>query len=117
MLEIGLHFWEKLEEMVAAHSIVIDRPAGTKHPKYPDMVYPVDYGYLDETVTADSGGIDVFVGTSGEARIDGIVCTVDMLKKDAEIKILFGCTEADMDQIIDLLNSGPMGAMLVKREG
>ena len=116
MIEVGLHFWEKLEEVVAAHSIVIDRPAGTKHPNYPDMTYPVDYGYLDGTVSADGGGIDVFVGSSGQARIDGVAYTVDMIKKDAELKILLGCTPAEMKHIVETLSGGPMGALLVRRE-
>ena len=46
----------------------------------------------------DGAGIDVWVG-SGEKRIDAIICTVDLMKKDSEIKILIGCTE-DEKQII-----------------
>ena len=40
----------------------------------------------------DGGGIDVWKGTAGNI-IDAIICTVDLIKKDSEIKILFGCGE------------------------
>lgn len=42
----------------------------------------------------DGSGIDVWVG-SGEKRIDAIICTIDLLKRDSEIKILIGCTEEE----------------------
>lgn len=54
----------------------------------------VDYGYLKDTSSMDGAGIDVWVG-SGEKRVDAVMCTVDCLKRDSEIKILIGCTEEE----------------------
>ena len=42
----------------------------------------------------DGGGIDVWVG-SGEKTVDAIMCIVDMMKRDSEIKLLIGCTEEE----------------------
>ncbi len=42
----------------------------------------------------DGTGIDVWIG-SGETKIDAIMCTVDLMKNDSEIKILIGCTEEE----------------------
>ena len=49
-------FWVYLDRMVGTSRIVIDRPRGSAHPHYPDLVYPLDYGYLDGTTTVDGGG-------------------------------------------------------------
>ncbi len=87
-------FWKMLDSLVRDSEIVIDRPKGTVHPKYPDFVYEVDYGYLKDTSSMDGAGIDVWVG-SGEKRVDAVMCTVDCLKRDSEIKILIGCTEEE----------------------
>lgn len=38
-------FWRALDSLVDNSGIVIDRPKGTAHPKYPDFIYKVDYGY------------------------------------------------------------------------
>lgn len=66
--------------MLMCHSeIVIDRPKGTVHPKYLDLIYKADYGYLKNTLSMDGAGIDVWVG-SGKKEIDAIICTVDLMK-------------------------------------
>lgn len=109
-------FWEKLETLVSTYDVVLDRPAGLPHPKYPSMIYPVDYGYLAGTEAVDGGGVDIFVGTTGLARVDGALLTVDLDKGDAEVKILYSCTAAEMDAIHTLLNSGSMGGLLVIRD-
>ena len=52
-------FWSALDTLVRQSEIVIDRPRGSSHPRYPDFIYPVDYGYLKSTASMDGGGIDV----------------------------------------------------------
>jgi inorganic pyrophosphatase len=108
-------FWTHLDQLVATSRIVIDRPKGTAHPRYPEVIYPVDYGYLDGTTTVDGGGIDVWRGTTGAARPDAILCTVDLLKRDAEIKILLGCSDEEQQTILDFHNGETMRALLVRR--
>ena len=108
-------FWTALDQLVASSKIVIDRPKGNAHPRYPDKIYPLDYGYLEGTTTVDGGGIDVWVGTEGVGRVQGVQCTVDMLKRDAEIKILMGCTNEELSIIDEFLNQFSMRAILVKR--
>jgi inorganic pyrophosphatase len=39
-------FWAYIDELVATSSVVIDRPRNTAHPKHPQHIYPLDYGYL-----------------------------------------------------------------------
>lgn len=41
--------------------IVIDRPLGSVHPKHSDIVYPVNYGYIPDTVSGDGEEIDVYL--------------------------------------------------------
>ena len=108
-------FWKVLEELVNDSEIIIDRPKGTAHPKYPNFIYKVDYGYLKETSSMDGGGIDVWVG-SGEKQIDAIICIVDLIKKDSEIKILIGCTEEEKDIVYKTHNETPfMKGVLIRR--
>lgn len=56
-------FWETLDTLVASSEIVVDRPKGSAHPKYPNFVYRIDYGYLKNTASMDGEGIDVWLGS------------------------------------------------------
>ena len=108
-------FWETLDSLVNNSEIVIDRPKGTAHPKYPNFIYKVDYGYLKNTSSMDGAGIDVWVG-SGEKQIDAIMCIVDLMKRDSEIKILIGCTEEEKQLVYQTHNESPyMKGIMIKR--
>jgi len=41
-------------------SVRIDRPLGTKHPKW-EFYYPVNYGYIPNTKAPDGEEIDAYV--------------------------------------------------------
>lgn len=108
-------FWDYLDTLVASSQVVFDRPRGTAHPRYPDMIYPLDYGYLEGTTASDGGGIDVWAGSLDCNRLDAVVLTVDLLKRDTELKLLLGCTPAEAQTIVDFLNGFSMRALLVPR--
>ncbi len=108
-------FWEFLDKLIATSTITIDRPAGSRHPRYPQITYPLDYGYLDETSSADGDGIDLWLGSQPEKRLEAIVVIVDLQKRDSEIKLLLGCTPAETETILHFHNSGLMRAEILKR--
>lgn len=108
-------FWNALDELVNSSEIVIDRPKGSAHPRFPNFIYRVDYGYLKNTTSMDGTGIDVWVG-SGNRKIDAIMCIVDLMKKDSEIKILIGCTEEEKMEIYRMHNETQyMKGVLIRR--
>ena len=90
-------FWTALDKLVEQSEIIIDRPKGSVHPVHPDFIYQVDYGFLRNTSSMDREGIDIWAGSDPTAGIDAILCTVDLLKRDSEIKILLDCTEEEAD--------------------
>ena len=98
-METDLNFWLVMNDLANSNRIVLDRPRGSAHPRYPDMIYPLDYGYLENTVAGDGDGIDVWFGSRSEKTLTGILCTFDKLKRDAELKLLIGCTAEDVETI------------------
>ncbi len=110
-----MKYWDSLDELVRGHKIVIDRKKASSHPRYPSVIYPIDYGFLENTTTVDDGGIDIFVGSLASNCIQGVICTIDRYKNDAEIKIMYNCSNEDIDAALKFLNEGPMSAIYVAR--
>ncbi len=40
---------------------IIDRPLGSRHPRHPDMVYPINYGYVSGVIGGDGAEQDVYI--------------------------------------------------------
>jgi inorganic pyrophosphatase len=108
------HFWSVVERLVTTSEIVIDRPKGSTHPRYPNLVYPLDYGYLESTRSGDGAGIDVWVGSLPEKEVTGVVVSVDVQKRDAEIKVLVACTPGEARVVLAFHNDGDQAAMLLE---
>ena len=99
MMMTNPNFWQDMSELAKAGRILLDRPLGSVHARYPDLIYPLDYGYLENTSAGDGDGMDVWIGSRIEKTLTGILCTFDRLKRDAEIKLLIGCTPEDIETI------------------
>lgn len=111
----NMDFWDALDQLAADSELVIDRPKGSAHPRFPNFIYPVDYGYLKGTASMDGGGIDVWLGT-GDRKLDAVMCIVDLMKRDSEIKLLLGCTEEEKAAIYQIHNETPyMKGVLIRR--
>jgi inorganic pyrophosphatase len=108
--------WDSLDQLIKDNVLVIDRPRGSAHPRYPDFMYPVDYGYLEGTKSGDGHGIDVWRGTQPDNKVQAILVSVDMIKKDVEIKLVVGCTEEEIKTLHSCSNAFSQSSILVKRE-
>lgn len=45
----------------SAIEVTIDRPYGSAHPNYPDLIYPLNYGYVKDIYGGDGDYQDVYV--------------------------------------------------------
>ena len=110
-------FFTKLDHMCATAHLRIDRPKASRHPRVPQAIYPVDYGYLEGTTGGDGEGVDVFKGSADSTGVVGVVVTADLEKRDVEVKILLDCTDEEIKQVhhlvVDVLE---IGGLLVRRE-
>lgn len=81
----------------------IDRPLGSVHPRHPDMVYPVNYGYVDGVFAGDGAEQDVYVLGAKEPlqSFTGKVIAVYHRFNDVEDKWIVSPTGDDIpDDII-----------------
>lgn len=116
LIDCRYDFWFKLDQLVAASNLKIERPKGSSHPRYPSLVYPLDYGYLQDTRSGDGNDIDVWIGSLSSQTVTAVICSVDLEKRDTEIKILLGCTSEENRVILDIHNTGSQSAILLVRK-
>jgi len=117
MAEItDIAFWNRLDQLIASSEIVVDRPKGSTHPRYPRICYPLDYGFLQGTTGGDGNGVDVWIGTETRRDLKAIVCCVDSVKRDVEIKLLLGCSRVEVSLIESFHSDGGQSAMAILRE-
>ena len=111
-------FWQAIDTLVATGKIIIDRAKGSTHPRFSNLQYPLDYGYIENTTSMDGDGIDVWRGSLPEDKVNAIICTVDLMKKDSEIKLLIGCAEEEIQTVYKFHNNSEfMKGILIKRIG
>ena len=69
-------------------TVTVDRPLGSVHPEHPDMVYPVNYGYIEGITAPDGEEQDAYILGVDEpvASFTGIVAGVICRKDDIEEK-------------------------------
>jgi len=110
-----LDLWANLGRLVADHAVAIDRPAGSTHPEHDWILYPLDYGYLDGTVSADGDGLDVWLGSGDRSELSAVGVTFDPYKRDVEVKLLLGCTPDEVERISRFWNDHEMAHAFLDR--
>ena len=68
--------------------IIVDRPLGCHHPKHDDLVYPINYGYVEGVFAADGEEQDVYIlgGDVPVREFVGRVIAIIHRKNDVEDK-------------------------------
>ena len=71
-------------------TFVIDRPLGSVHPEHPDMVYPLNYGFLPGIPAPDGEELDAYIYGINRPmrRFTGTVIAVVHRKNDVEDKLV-----------------------------
>ena len=106
------YFWQKIDSLALSTNVIYSQAKGSSHPKYHNMVYPVKYGYLEDT---DS--IKVFKGSLKKSTPDAIMIVGDILKRDLEVKLLWGCTPEEENEILRFINQTDYQKGILVRRG
>ena len=72
----------------ATVTVTMDRPLGSRHPSHPDMIYPVNYGFIRGLPAADGEDQDAYVlGPEAPLKaLTGRVAAIVRRRDDAEDK-------------------------------
>ena len=54
--------------------VIVDRPAGSYHPRNHDIFYPINYGYIEDIIAGDGSGQDVYAMENGRSYDELFFC-------------------------------------------
>ena len=87
---------------------IIDRPLGSCHPQFPNMVYPINCGYVEGIIAGDGEEQDAYVlGTDKPIdKFEGKVIAVYHRFNDVEDKWIVSLDGSDYsdDEILQLIH-------------
>lgn len=95
--------WQRWERLISENGVTIDRPQGSRHPDHPSIIYPIDYGYVNDTVGADGHELDIFVGSASTGLV-GTMVTIDHRKGDTEFKLIYNSRAEEVYLINGFIN-------------
>lgn len=75
---------------------IIDRPIGSKHPNYPNTIYPINYGYTTEYMAEDNQYQDIYLLSIDYPikTFNGVVIAVYRRDNDNEDKWILSIDES-----------------------
>ncbi|RMF54284.1 MAG: hypothetical protein D6746_14540 [Bacteroidetes bacterium] len=95
--------WSAWEALIRCQGYTLDRPRRASHPRYPEIIYPIDYGYINGTLGTDGEAIDLFVGTV-DLGLVGLLLTHDYRRHDRECKLLYNCSPEEIYLVNGFIN-------------
>ena len=69
-------------------TVTVDRPLGSRHPRYPDTVYPINYGFVEGVAAQDGEWQDAYILGVAEpvTAFEGCVIAIIRRLNDVEDK-------------------------------
>ena len=87
-------------------TVFVDRPLGSRHPSYPQLVYPINYGYIEGLIAGDGKEQDAYILGVDQplSRFFGRVIAIIHRFNDVEDKLVVAPDGAvfTKEQIIEL---------------
>lgn len=88
--------------------VIIDRPLGFSHPNYPDLIYPINYGYLPDIIGGDGEEQDAYLlGVNLPIEeFEGKVIAIIHRENDCENKLVVAPSDSSFtdEEILNAVN-------------
>ena len=59
-------------------TVIIDRPLGTTHPNHNDIIYPVNYGYIENIFAGDGEEQDAYI-LGVDEKLNILLLSIEMM--------------------------------------
>lgn len=111
--ENNAYFWQKVDSAYLSGDFKTIYKKGDVHPSHQDLVFPADYGHIN------NGGEDtamrIFKGKGSKAQ--SVVICANLLDKDLTAIVLVGLSETEEEDVLKFLNSTEFQKTIIIRRG
>lgn len=66
--------------------VKVDRPLGSCHPHYPELIYPINYGYVEGMLGGDKEEQDVYIMGVDKAVLEYEGEVIAIIKREDDIE-------------------------------
>lgn len=115
--ENNAYFWQKVDTLYLSSNLHIIHKKGEVHSYFKNMIYPVNYGKLEDTAETGNTGISVYLGSGSHNVVTSLMVAADILEKSLDVKILVGCTDDETEQVLRFLNQTDYQKTVLIRRG
>lgn len=115
--ENNAFFWQKLDTLFLSSGFSIARKKGDIHPNFANLIYPVDYGHVDDTKSISGEGVSLYAGSLNRNKITAVIVAADILAKELDVKLLVGCTDEEVEEVLRFLNQTDYQKTVLIRRG
>ncbi len=77
--------------------VTVDRPLGSHHPKYPDIVYELNYGYVDGVIAPDGEAQDAYIIGEDKPIADFVGVVIAIIKRLDDVEDKWVISDGNTD--------------------
>lgn len=115
--ENNAYFWQKVDTLFLSNDVKVTKKKGDVHDTFRNLVYPLDYGRIEDLASVSGKGVGVYLGSGNRHQVTALAVAADILAKELDVKILAGCTEEEVSQVLHYLNQTDFQKTVLIRRG
>ncbi len=114
--ENNAFFWQKVDTLYLSGTRKVIKKKGEVHDTFKNLVYPLDYARIEDMKSVSGHGVAVYLGSENRNKVSALVIAADILEKELDVKVLAGCTEEEIEEVLRYLNQTDFQkTVLIKR--
>ena len=116
-IENNAFFWQKVDTLYLSGTRKIIKKKGEQHDTYKNLVYPLDYARIEDMKSVSGHGVAVYLGSQNRNQVSGLIVAADILEKELDVKVLAGCSEEEIEDVLRFLNQTDFQKTVLIRRG
>lgn len=116
-IENNAYFWQKVDTLYLSGNRNLIKKKGEHHDEFQNLVFPVDYARIEDMKSVSGHGVAVYMGSENRNKVSALVVAADILAKELDVKVLAGCTEEEIEDVLRYLNQTDFQKTVLIRRG